>query len=287
MAEEKRVCPTCGGAGYLYNEAVDTREPCNCKIAEYMVKHLGTEIARAETIFSSPLYELADRSGEEPKLDRTKENLHVKAAWVDLLPHLKLCLWPKGIFFNFRIVTDEKIKTVFVGAESYSARAKNKRDDMVTYNSLADLLGPEFDFVIIRLGHLGHKNAAAPGAVKEALMIRDVAKKPTWVVEEPNSPFGPGNFTYSDDLAEYIDLNFKTVALTRANDSRVFEPRGYHGAEDVTGGVEDVSASAPLVRPTRARPEPPRSIIETEEVLPGESRASKWKSKSRKGGGPL
>jgi hypothetical protein len=286
---EKRVCPTCDGVGFLYDEATYTREPCNCKIAEYMVKHLGGEIAKAETIFSSPLYELADKSGDPPKLDRTTENLHIKCAWVDLLSHLKLCLWPKGMFFNFRVVTDEKIKTVFVGAESYSQRAKSKRDDMVTYNTLGDLVGTEYPFVVIRLGHLGHKNVAAAGAVKEALMLRDVAQKPTWIIEEPNSPFGPGNFTWSEDLQDYIDRNYKTVTLGDRGD-RVFEPRGYMGAEEVVGGVEDVSPSAPAVRPSRARPAPPRSVITVDEdlaALEGNTRP-KWRGKSpKKGGGPI
>jgi hypothetical protein len=289
MAEaEKRVCPTCGGAGYLYNEETYTREPCNCKVAEYMIKHLGPEIAKAETIFSSPLYELPEKSGEAPKLDRTKENLFVKVAWVDLLPHLKLCLWTKGIFFNFRIVTDEKIKTVFVGAESYAQRAKNKRDEMVTYNSLNDLLGPEYPFVILRLGHLGHKNQAAPGAVKEALMIRDVAQKPTWIIEEPNSPFGPGNFTWSEDLQDYIERNYKSVTLGSVE--RVYEPRGYAGAEEVVGGVEDVNPSAPATRPARRPVTPPVSAIDVDEDLAALEGKPKWKggrssSRPKKGGG--
>ena len=286
---EKKACPTCGGVGYLYNEETFTREPCNCKVAEYMTKHLGTEIAKAPTIFSSPLFELADKSGEPPKLDRTKENLHIKAAWIDLLSHLKLCLWPKGIFFNFRIVTDEKIKTVFVGAESFSQRAKNKREDMVTYNSLNDLLGKEYDFVIIRLGFLGHKNQAAPGAVKEALMIRDVAQKPTWIIEEPNSPFGYGNFTWSEDLQEYIDRNFKTVSLGKT-EGRVFEPRGYAGAEEVAGGVEDVSASEPATRPAKRPVTPPRSSIPVDEDLVALEGKSKWRgrgSRPKGGGGPI
>lgn len=297
----KRVCPQCNGVGFLYNEEGDVRSPCNCKIAEYMTKHLGTEIARAKTIYKSPLYVLPDKSGEPPKLDRTRENLHIKCAWTDLLPHLKLCLWTKGIGFEFRIVTDEKIKTVFVGAESYNARAKSKRDDMVTNNSLNDLLGKEFPFIILRLGHLGHKNQAAAGAVKEALMIRDVEQKPTWIIEEPNSPFGPGNFTWSEDLEDYMTRNYKTVEFARDGDSRVYEPRGFAGAEEVIGGVEDVSPSAPVVRPAKTRPKPPESTVEAEETfsfeMPGEGGGGgvgKYKPKSKRswskgggGGGPV
>jgi hypothetical protein len=290
---EKRVCPTCEGAGFLYDEESFTRIPCNCKIAEYMVKHLGPEIARAPTIYSSPLYEFGAKSGDLPKVDRTKENLYIKCAWVDLLSHLKLCLWPQGIFFNFRVVTDEEIKTVFVGAMAYNQRAKSKRDDMVTYNSLNDLLGKEWDFIIIRLGHLGHKNAAAAGAIKEALMIRDTDQKVTWLIEEPNSPFGHGNFSYSDELAEYIDQNFKRIALVREDDDRVFDQRGYRGAEEIEGGVEDVTPDEPLVR-ARVKYEPPESAIPTDEelVLPGSGRSSgsKWKGKYKPkggGGGPI
>jgi hypothetical protein len=293
-APEKKVCPTCNGEGYLLDAEGRVRTPCNCKVAEYMIKHLGTEIARAETIFESPLYELPANAGDPPPVDRTKENLHIKCNWTDLLPHLKLCLWPKGITFNTRIVTDEKIKTVYVGAESYTARAKNKRDDMTTMNSLGDLVGKEWDFVIIRLGYLGHKNVAAPGAVKEAVMIRDVLRKPTWLIEEPNSPFGPGNFTYSDELAEYIDRNFKTVSLGDSHDSAPTELRGFVGAEDIVGGVEDVSPSAPLPRGKRSTTAtPPESVLSVEEELemPGEDahpKKGKWRGKyKRNGGGPL
>ena len=283
----QRVCPTCNGAGYLYNEETYTREPCNCKIAEYMFKHLGAEIAKAETIFSSPLYELPETRGEPPKLDRTTENLHLKCNWSDLLPHLKLCLWTKGIFFNFRVVTDEKIKTVFVGAESYSQRSKSKRDDMVTYNTLSDLVGTEYPFVIIRLGHLGHKNVAAAGAVKEALMIRDVAQKPTWIIEEPGAPFDPSNFAYSDDLAEYMDRNFKTVTLGA---NRAPEPQ----EEEVVGGVEDVSVTAPVPRqprPAAKAPEPELepTVIDDNAAIGSSSsggyRRPKWKPKKRRGDG--
>lgn len=291
---EKRVCPACDGAGFLYDEESFTRIPCNCKVAEYMVKHLGPEIARAATIYSSPLYEFGAKSGDPPKVDRTKENLHIKCAWSDLLSHLKLCLWPQGIFFNFRVVTDEEIKTVFVGAMAYNQRAKSKRDDLVTYNSVNDLLGKEWDFIIIRLGHLGHANRAAPGAVKEALMIRATALKPTWLIEEPNSPFGHGNYTYSDELAEYIDQNFKTVALKRPDDDRVYDQRGYRGAEEVEGGVEDVTPAEPLVRPKVRVYEPPQSEIRTDEDLILDSSPprrkfakSSWGKKRGGGGGPI
>lgn len=296
MPEAKRVCPNCDGVGFLYNEETFTRTPCRCKIAEYMTKHLGTEIAKAETIYESPLYELAEKSGDLPPLDRTKENLHIKGlSWAALLPHLKLCLWPKGIFFNFRIVTDEKIKTVFVGAEAYNQRSRSKRDDMVTMNSLNDLLGKEYDFVIIRLGFLGHSNRAAAGSVKEALMIRDVEQRPTWVVEEPCSPFGPDHFTYSDDLAEYIDRNYKTVEFK--GDGRVDVPRGFKGADDIVGGVEDVDLSikTPATRPAKVHPPLPDSVIPADETveieMPGDGQPRKWKPnkpkwKKRGGGGP-
>jgi hypothetical protein len=299
---EKRVCSICGGGGFLYHEETDISELCRCKIAEMMLRHLcqtcgdklGMAIARATTITKSPLFVLPDKSGEPFILDRTTENLHIKCVWVDLLSHLKLCLWSKGLISRFRIVTDENIKSVFLGNESYKYRAKGKRDDIKTFNSLSDLVGDEYEFVIIRLGQLGYKNIAAAGAVQEALMIRDAAQRPTWIIEEPASgAFKPGHHTWSEELQWFIDQHFKVIDMQREGDDRVFEQHGYQGAEDITGGVEDVSPSSPAVRPVRA---PRRETeISTDDFDLGPLTDSKpkwgnksgWKPKKGGGGGPV
>jgi hypothetical protein len=161
----------------------------------------------------SPLYQAGSR-GEPAQLDRTKENLFLKTFWIDLLPHLKWALVCKGPLFRYRIITDEKLKTVFVGAESYIQRPRNKRDDITTFNSLGDLLGADYDLVLIRLGFLGRPNKAIAGALKEALMLRESVLKPTWLIEEPLCCFGPGYFAYSADNAAYIERLYKVIDFT-------------------------------------------------------------------------
>ena len=292
---EKCICQTCKGAGFLYHEETDVSELCNCKIAEMMVTHLGKNIARAPTILESPLFKLPAKSGDPFVLDRTKDNLLIRCVWTDLLSHLKLCLWAKGLNFRFHIVTDERIKNVWLGNEAYKSRSKVSRDEIVTRNSISDLVGGDYSFVIIRLGFNGYKNAAAPGVVKEALMMRDAAQKSTWLIEEPlSSPFQYGNFTWSEDLQAYIDQNFTTIDMLQPNDTRSHEQRGFKGAEEVVGGVEDVSMSRPQPRATRPREQAqePRPAFRNESAtptsfdLPGDDQP-KWGKKSawkKKGG---
>jgi hypothetical protein len=298
---EKRVCPTCKGVGFLYHEETDVSELCNCKIAEMMISHLGKNIARAPTILESPLFKLPLKSGDPVVLDRTKDNLFIRCVWLDLLSHLKLCLWSKGLNFRFHIVTDERIKSVYVGNEAYKARSKVSRDDLVTNNSIADLVMGDYSLVLIRLGFNGHKNIAAPGVVKEALMMRDAAGKPTWIIEEPlSSSFQYGHFTWSEDLQAYIDQNFTVIDMLRPDDNRMHEQRGYKGAEEIVGGIEDVSMARPTPRATRPceqAPEPRSEHTSSGSFdLPGDDQPKggnnnkkQWKKKGGFGGsgGPV
>ena len=300
---DKRVCPTCNGVGFLYYEETDVSELCNCKIAAMMIHHLGKNIAKAPTILESPLLKLPAKSGDPFVLDRTKDNLLIKCVWTDLLSHLKLCLWSKGLNFRFQIVTDERIKSVYVGNEAYKSRSKASREDLVTHNSIADLVMGDYALVLIRLGFNCHKNIAAPGVVKEALMMREAAGKPTWIIEEPlSSPFVYGHFTWSEDLQVYIDQNFTTIDMLRSGDNRRHEQRGYKGAEEVIGGVDDVGMSRPPPRATRPRevvqeprPEPRSEPTSSSFDLPGDDqpkwgKKSSWKKKGNfggDGGGPV
>lgn len=271
-----------------------TVQQCICSYSRALKAHLGPEIAVAPLIRESPLFQ-AGPPGEPARKDRTQENLFLKGYWRDLLSHFKWALGCKGPMFRFRMVTDEKLKVVWLGAESYATRAKTKRDDVVTFNSLADLVGPEIDLVILRLGFLGYKNVAMPGVLKEALMIREFACKPTWIVEVPTSIYQPGHFSYSEDVDDYIKEHFEIVNLTRHESARSDEVQhGVAGApipEDEDGSVGLGADSPPPAamrhpmpeeRPRRAPVAPPPDAIE----LPGADRPTKWKPSKKKGGGP-
>lgn len=301
MADAPKVCARCMGTGFLPVEGDDmTVQQCICAYSRALKLHLGAEIATAPNITQSPLF-MAGASGEPPKLDRTKENLFLKGYWTDLLPHFKWALGCKGPTFRYRIVTDEKLKTVYVGAESYATRAKGRRDEIVTYNSLSDLVGPDLDLVIIRLGFLGHKNVAMPGVLKESLMIREFACKATWIVEVPTSIFGHGHFSYSEEVAEYIENNFEVVNLTRKESARSDEvPHGIAipqlliastiGEEtDVGLGVHSSPEMDPVVLPAAAMQHMPKPRFDSPVSLdlPGSNRKSYAGKKSKKSGGPV
>ena len=251
---DKPLCPLCNGAEVIYIDNGDSDvEPCRCLRARILKQYMGPEIASAPTILRSPLFVV---DNDDVTLDRTRENLFIKTSWQTILPHLKWALYCKGIRFQFRVITDEKIRTVFVGNESYMARAKGKRDDVVTINSLSDLVGSDYKLVIIRLGYLGHKNIAAPGALKEALMLREVACLPTWIIEETDRPF-PECHTYSNDVAMYIEQKYETVTLDAAPHQARVEYEPSEPVEDISA-TEDPSEMAPPPRVFHARPAPER-----------------------------
>jgi hypothetical protein len=257
---ETTGCAKCNYTGYLHVEDDDTRvAQCLCAYAKKLKAYLGPEISAAPTITRSPLYALGAR-GEPPAIDRMGDNLFIKSYWTDLLPHLKWALACRGPMYRYRIVTDEKIRTVFVGNDSYRQRSKADRDEVVTFNGLGDLVGPDLDLVIIRLGFLGYKNISMPGALKEALMIRESAAKPTWLVEVPSSPYGPGHFSYNEDVGGYIERLFEVVDLVRERVERD-TPHGYDVGQEEP--VEDVGMGAHT-----SDPEPVRKPVERFKASP-------------------
>jgi hypothetical protein len=265
-------------------------QQCICSYAKTLKTYLGPEIALADNITRSPLYALGEKGGA-PKIDRTDENLFIKSYWSDLLPHLKWTLACKGPMFRYRVVTDEKIKTVYLGNESYRGRAKDVRDDVVTYNSIGDLVGPDLDLVILRLGFLGYKNVAMPGILKEALMVRESAMKPTWIVEVPSSLFGYGHFSYNEDVGSYIERTFQVVNLVRER-SEVDAPHGFAGAEEPDEEV-GLGPQTPdhmpqqRIQPTPRFQAPPEPEMPTA-IWSESSYKSKPKfGKKRSGGGPV
>lgn len=285
---EVKGCSKCNYTGFQYIEGDESRVvQCICSYAKTLKAYLGPEIASADTITRSPLYELAGK-GEPPKADRTSDNLFVKSYWSDLLPHLKWTLACKGPMFRYRIVTDEKLKTVFLGNESYKTRSRDTRDDVVTYNSIGDLVGPEIDLIILRLGFLGYKNVAMPGVLKEALMLRESASKPTWLVEVPSSPFGPGHFSYNEDVAGYISRLFEVVNLVTEKRDDFDLPHGFMGSEDgddVGMGVKTPSPEP--VMPPQSRFTAPPPAFDMGALEGDYTPKFKKGGKKRGGGGPV
>lgn len=234
MSDDSVGCPFCGGSGFT-RKADDTKQ-CICAFARNVRKRLGDDIALSQpVIYNSPLFAPPLEGGGTPSVDLSGEDLFIKAWWQEFKPHFRLVaqhlLERHSFGWFYHIVSDERIKSVFVGSESYVARPRKKREDVVTFNGLSDLVGSEFDLVIIRLGFVCHKNVALAGAFKEALRIRELLNKPTWILEEPDSPFEPGHFAYSEDVAAYINSRYTTIDLRSGPPDLADTPkRGVEGA---------------------------------------------------------
>lgn len=292
-----KKCEECGGTGKIRTGPNDWKV-CACAFWSKFKAKVGPEIALAlPAVEDTPLLVLG-KAGEPVVTDRTDKNVFIKAWWSDLLHHLQFVLLMKnldrGLQFYHQVVTDERLKGVYLGAEAYSSRSKKRREDVVTFNTLADLVGVDYHLVIIRLGFLGYKNIAMPGILKEALLIRQAANLPTWIVEEPNSPFGPGHFTFNEDVFDYISSRFEVLDLTKKREGDI-PLRGVAGApapisEDHGMSVDDETARAttrqqiPVSKLVAKSPKMEESTLESDNRLFGSSKSAKKKPMKRRNG---
>ena len=163
-------------------------------------------------ITESPLYTPGKSRGEPALINRTKQNLFIKGVTLGgLLPHLRLVF--ACLPLKYKIVDDSRIRDVFVGGESYNSKTKSLRDQKESHNVIADLVGRDFDLVVICLGKLGYKNIAAAGVLREALMVREGLRKPTWLFED-SDPTVRWEHSRDLDVETYIESRFTDVVLT-------------------------------------------------------------------------
>ena len=294
--DEQAICPKCGKpphpecrdgfiffkdsetGEFLVNPATGGLQTDRCPRIRLLkrLERLGPELAAAKNLRGgSPLLMLSKVRGQPPTADFRGKNTYITGcSWPWLRPHIKYAL-ALDRSLSFKIITDQQIKAVFVGNEGYRARANSPREDDPTYNTLEDLVGP-YDLIILRLGHLGHKNRAAAGAIKEALRIRETLNKPTWLVDEADHPWNESH-SYDPDLEDYIDDHFKTLKIKGVDPGEDYEDEDDVGI-DVE--VEDDETPAPTKKKkTRKERPPPDDPVEETDLeedfrLPGEK--PKW-----------
>lgn len=265
----------CRGIGYRFIEE-GVGETCPNKIAAQFRRRLGAEFDNVPAISSSPLYET--NASRVPTADLTKDNLAIYSTWTGLLPHLKRCLVNKGLDFFFRIITDERIKNVFVGAESYKSRSESAQEDTIAYNALPDLVRDPA-LLIIKLGYLGYKNISAAGALKEALLIRESASKPTWVVIDNIDANHRWTFSHNAEVQYYIDTKFKQLTLETGENTARWNP----ATEDI-GMSRDDDDDLALLQPPDTQGElivedcaPVSTDFDFDRNFPGGTAKRKWR----------
>ena len=122
------------------DEHGSTRQ-CACSFRAHCQKRLPPDIAGTEPILTSPLLHIG-RPGEVI-VDLTTENLFIKSWWADFAPHLLMALTYRmlqNLMFPFRITNDAELRDVYVGSKAYTARSRQRRDEIPTYNGLADFI---------------------------------------------------------------------------------------------------------------------------------------------------
>lgn len=210
MAKKKnedriKNCDACGGTGYLPVSEEDeefeslkemygtdmiagmAKERCDCLLEVQFKQWVGGAIYNA------------DEREESFLLDRLEDNLFIRASHQNFLSHWKHTLQQQEFTFFWRLVTDSKIRDIFVGNDE-------------KFHALSSLVhNPEL--LVIRMGVLSYKNVAMPGLILEALKIRQFEDKPTWVVNDPDNPFQKGHLAWSGELEYFLEQNFETVVL--------------------------------------------------------------------------
>lgn len=265
----------CDGRGYL---RIDDNlvKPCPNIYVRQLMQHLGPEIAGAPYVSASPLLSL-NPAGGRPLVDRTKDNLLIYCPWYGLLAHLKYALAYKGLSYYHRVINDERIKNVFVGGEAYKARSSKVRDDLDTNNSLPDLVSGDYHLVIIKLGYLGYKNQAAPGALKEALLHRESLGLPTWLVLDPNRDW---LHSHDPDVGLYVQDRFEKLTLAPVGSRPEPENVGMDSLEEALNREElPQDLEEQIVREAEApsyEPEPSGDLL-GDIALPGEGQPERRK----------
>jgi hypothetical protein len=123
-----------------------------------------------------------------------------------------------------------------------------------------------------------------PGILLEAMLARRMVSKPTWIVEEPNSIFGDGHFSYSPEAAREIREHYQVVDLTDPHDTRPIVPRGVQGApQEEEEGIsldETPAPRRPFVMPKPAI-QPTASSSINMDIVTGSSRPRRGRGNFR------
>lgn len=255
-------CPKCRGRGVVPIE-IDGwpgagTQNCDCVFKRDLVanvKRVWQVLLSVDSVESSPL------------LGLTKQSLWITASNYALRRHLRYVAFRMGTQWDARVIADATLITAWLATakdvkdpDVLTQREDGKRDrpsdDFLT---LVDLAVP-FDLLIIRLGVKAAKNREMPNVLAEAINERELLGLPTWVVDSPLKPLGPGHICFSDLVAEMLD-GFKRVVLQEEappghSDIAAYAPKAVSGS--ATGGlnVGDYGPKASAYREMPMAPAP-------------------------------
>jgi len=234
--------------------------------AEAIRGHLTPELVQVKPAKDSPLY--------VPKsVDLTNKNLFIQGIpWSEFRSHLKyVVMWKvfTGKPFTYKVVDDQRLKEVFLGAEAYKSRPASLREQRETNNAIDDLVAESYDLVIIRLGLLGHKNSAAANVLREALMLRtERYNKPTWIFLSCDSQI-VWQHSRDEAVESYVNARFQYIDIPSDVKQESYGDTGMivvDGAEDAPEHEEKAfvpKESRGSMSETQEAPIPDPEVVDT------------------------
>jgi hypothetical protein len=215
------------------------------------------EMLKITHVTESPLYVPRKKGETEPSVNRSCDNLYIKGITRrGLLAHLKLIVICQPL--SYHLIDDAFLLEVYLGKQQYTNRPKELRETLRTYNSINDLIGSEFDLVIITVGIQSYKNVSSPSQLLEALKRRrDVYDRATWILEPPGSNW---HLSRDSDVDQYLKDHFEMIEL----ESELCDPEeeALIEFEDITPSLNDYEEVTQKPKKASKKASPRRIVIE-------------------------
>lgn len=200
-------CPNCNGTGFTVVDdganGPPTTQVCMCVLRQQIVDNL--ERGMRNLSFAAPLMK-GERS---PLGGHEGADLRVTASPSWFFSHLRHTAARRSSDWGFRVVTDADLMQAWLataslqGTEIIDADVREAAPVSLRKLTLVDIAEPP-ELLVIRLGVKAARNSAMPEVLLEALTIRAHVGRPTWVWDQPDTPFDASHLAFSRPVEEFV-----------------------------------------------------------------------------------
>lgn len=257
-------CPDCKGRGVvaippLPGMLVAGTTPCLCVLRRDVLAN----VERGWRGLSK-----ADKVPVSPLLTRETKSLWITASHRLFKAHLRHVALRNGPKWGFVVVSDADLMDAWLSRvddrDIYDGDVEQLRRQPVTsrYGALVDMVEPP-ELLVIMTGVKAARNSAMHEVLLEALRHREHINKPTWVVDQPDSPLANGHISYSPQVGDFLSY-LKHIKIRRAGDTDPKPQAVAIGLRPMTL-TEDLDSDDPVERPDEPRPKvisPTRSELD-------------------------
>ena len=206
-------CKRCFGRGVVAlppepHHVGDLTQICLCVMSREVRRNVDRGWPGLMATTSSP--------NESPLKPFIKKNLWVTASLHAFRPQFKQMAVRMGPYWNFLVRNDADLMSAWL------SDLKDVHDGDVSQMRLQELPDRNVDLellvippglLVIVLGVKSARNSAMPEVLLETLRFRQYRQKPTWILDQPSSPFTDGHISWSSSCADLIS-EWKHVRLS-------------------------------------------------------------------------